>query len=122
MSSPLENTMSQCEIGSCCGSPPPEEAATLGQLSARNSLRMLCCSCTFLRALYCCCTASCGATYKGSDQTEAWHAGREVLQQVTNNLSITQWARTLSLVRCRPLNHQCSSSVLQPKAVTSGAA
>ena len=43
---------------------------------------------------------------KGFEQTGGWHAGREVLQQVTNNLSLTQWARTLSLVRLatRPAN------------------
>ena len=81
--------MPRPDSGSCCASLPSEEAATLGQLSAQLSLHVLCCSSM----------PSCGINHKGSNQTEGWHAGREVLQQVANKLSIIQWVRTLSLVR-----------------------
>ena len=69
-------------------STPPEEAATLGRLSA---LLLLCALC-FQQAVACHLS-----TWQCRDADAL--AGRGVLELIVNKLSISQWAQTLSGVR-----------------------
>ena len=74
--------------GSPIFSTPSEEAATLGRLSAHLLLHALC----FLQAV-----AWCLSIWQGRDKDVP--AGHGILVRIVNKLSISQWARTLSLVR-----------------------
>ena len=76
------------EVGSLFVSTPPEEAATLGRLSAHLLLHALC----FQQAVACHLS-----TWQCRDANAL--AGRGVLELIVNKLSISQWAQTLSGVR-----------------------
>ena len=71
-------------------SAPPEEAATLGRLSAHLLLHALC----FQQAVACYLS-----TWLCRDEDAP--AGRGIPELIVNKLSISQWAQTLSLVRLR---------------------
>ena len=69
-------------------SAPPKEAATLGRLSVHLLLHAL----PFHGALACSLL-----TWQCRDKDTP--AGDGILERIANKLSISQWARTLSLVR-----------------------
>ena len=56
-----------------------------------------------------------GWSYKGQGNDLGVCAGREILQLITNQLSIAQWAQTLSKVR-KNVNVSVEGHRLQPKA------
>ena len=85
------STMVPDECGSCVASAPPEEAATFGQLGAHLP------ACAALPAVQ---QAVRYQQRRARGTDVRVRADRTILQIIANNFSISEWLRTLSLVRC----------------------